>query len=147
MDQGGRSHRTGPNLKTIMLSHTFRRTGKGMLATKIRQYPLQSFRPSPWPDAYSLKQRAQVTPSRAAPDPFTHFHQTKDAPPFQRFFLRLRTVGSWLWSSVLTRSSAWVAQWVSVRLPNWRISSINSSSTSSAVFNGPSSWRAVFRMH
>ena len=62
------------------------------------------------------------------------------------FFLRLRTVGFSLLCSVLTRSSAWIAHWLSVTLPSRRISWINNSSTSSAVFNGPSAFRAIPRM-
>ena len=80
-------------------------------------------------------------PSCARPDPAP--------PPVQRrtttsaFFLRLRTVGSWRLSSVLTRSSAWIAHWRSVTLPSRRISSTNNSSTASAVCNGPSALRTM----
>ncbi len=44
MDQGGPSHCAGPNLKPIVLPHTFHSPAKGMLAAKVCQHPFQSFR-------------------------------------------------------------------------------------------------------
>ena len=129
-----------------MLLDTLRRARKGMFATKVRQHPVQSARPPPGSNAQALRQGTQVTLGRAAPDPLAHLDQPEDTPPLQRFFLRLRTVGSCCRSSVVTRASAWRAHWCMVVLPSRRSSWISSSSTTSALFNGPSSLRTISKM-
>jgi hypothetical protein len=77
-----------------MLLHTFRCPREGMFTAEIRQHPFQPPGFSPRGDAQSHGQSPQVTLERTAPDPFTHRDQSKNAPPFQRFFLRLNTVAS-----------------------------------------------------
>src|SRR6188508_325015 len=118
MLEGGHAQSARSDLKPIVLLDPVGCSGKRMLAAKVRQHPLQPPGPPARSDSQPLRQRAQVTLGRTAPDPFSHAHQTKDTPPLQRFFLRLSTVGSWLLSSRLTRSSAWLAHWPIVAWPN-----------------------------
>ena len=92
--QGGVAHRADTDLKAVVLQDTVRCPRKGMFHPKVRQHALQPPRPSPWRHAQACGQGAQVALALAAPDPVVHRHHAKDAPPRQRFFLRLRTVVS-----------------------------------------------------
>jgi len=94
--EGRRAHRAGPNLKVMVLPHAIRGPGKGMLAPKVRKHPFQSSRPSPWSDAQTLGQRAQVALRGAAPDAFAH-----------------RNIGTL--DSVRGSSRRWIPLWPSCR--------------------------------
>src|ERR1043166_2587977 len=136
MDQGGLAYGTGTQIKSVMLPHTFGRSGKRVFATKIGEHPLQTARFPPWTHSQAPGQRAQITFGGAGPDLFAHRDFSKDTPPAQRFFLRLSTAGSSFLSSCPPRPSAWLAHSLMVAFPTRRISSINSSSTSSKKCGG-----------
>ena len=94
MRQSRFPHRTGADLKTIVFQHPRRRVAKGMLATKIRQDPLQTNGSASRFDANGRRQQANIRLGLGAPDPFINEHLPEDAPPFQRFFLRTPAEGS-----------------------------------------------------
>src|SRR5882672_10242733 len=100
---------TGSNLKPIMFPNTLSRPGKSLLTPKVGQDTLQSSGATSGRDSQPRGQGAQVFLGWTAPDSFAYLDQSEHTPPLQCFFLRLSTVGSWLLSSVLTRSSTCAA--------------------------------------
>src|SRR6266403_1461141 len=101
-----------------------------MLATKVRQRPLQTNGTPSRTNANSFGQQAQIVLLAGAPDPLPHTHLPENAPPLQRFFLRTQAEPSFCSNCSAKRFSALAAQLPMVVLPKRRISSIKSASTS-----------------
>src|SRR5262249_36155568 len=80
------------------------------------------------------------------PDPFSHAHRTKHAPPSLRFLLRTLAEAIFCLNCPASVCSALPAQVSKVVWPNRRISSINMDSISSAFLSGPSAEAVISRM-
>ena len=101
--QGAVVNAGGSNFDAIVLEDALGCSRKGMFAAEVGEHPLQTKGSPPWSDADSLGKDTQVVRAQVAPDLFAHRDFPKDRAPFQRFFLRLRTVGSLALSSSATR--------------------------------------------
>src|SRR5262245_6321094 len=118
MFERGRPHRAGPQVDAVVFLHAFGRAGKGMLTAKVRQHSLQAPGPTSGGNPQTLGQWTQIALRWTAPNTILNLHQPENAPPLQRFFLRLTTVGSSVRNSRLTRCSAVLAHRVIVQCPS-----------------------------
>lgn len=94
MSQSCLADGTGTQFKSIVLLQALHGPRERVFTSEVREHPLQAPRLSACTHAQTSGQRAEIRLACAAPDLIVEHHRPKDAPPSQRFFLRLRTVGS-----------------------------------------------------